>query len=149
MLAERPVARVIVRGTVLGGVVLLGTIPVYVWVEPLWRPLVARLAAAFVLAVALLALRRALAEQLIAHGVSALDAARGRRATGPETPHHFLGLVSDLRAALRNRRYFEEVWWPRLQALAPRPLVRPPTRPGRGPSLASLRGAVDELERRP
>jgi hypothetical protein len=147
--ADRPLARVAVRGAVLGGVVFLAVMPTYIWVEPPWRALVARLAAALVVGVILVQLRRALADRLADDGGSPLDEARRRRAPEPEVPHHFLGLVSDLRAALRHRRYFEEVWWPRLQALAPRALARPPLRPGRGPSLASLREVIDDLERRP
>src|SRR6266705_2746573 len=62
--AERPLARVAVRCAVLAAVVLLATVPVYVYVEPSWRALVARSASAFVLGVALLQLRRALADRL-------------------------------------------------------------------------------------
>ena len=45
MTAERPLTGIVVRSGVLGGVVLLVTVPVYVYVEAPWRPLVARLAA--------------------------------------------------------------------------------------------------------
>jgi hypothetical protein len=145
--ADRPLVRVAVRGAVLGGVVFLVVMPMYIWVEPPWRALVARLAAALVAGVTLVQLRRALADRLADDGTSPLDEARRRRAPGPEVPHHFLGLMSDLRAALRHRRYFEEVWWPRLQALTPRSIARPPLRPGRGPSLASLRRVIDDIER--
>ena len=57
--ADRCRARIVIRCAVLGGVVLLAAVPVYVFVEAPWRPLVARLAVAFVLGVALLQLRRA------------------------------------------------------------------------------------------
>jgi hypothetical protein len=37
--------------------------------------------------------------------------------------------------------------WPRLTALTSRPLARPATRLGRGPSLAALRDVIAEIER--
>lgn len=129
--------------------VLLATVPVYIYVEPSWRALVARSAVAFVLGVALVQLRRVLAERLEDGGGSALDAARGHRGPEPSVPHHFLDLASDVRAALRSRRYFERALWPRLEALTARPLVRPSVRHGRGPSLGSLRDVITAIEKQP
>ncbi|HEX9822029.1 MAG TPA: hypothetical protein VGD07_20715 [Methylomirabilota bacterium] len=149
MRGERSLPRIAVRGALLGGVVLLATVPVYVYVEPAWRALVARLASALVLGGLLLQLRRALAERLAQAGPSPLDEARARRGPEPAVPHHFLDLVSDVRAARRSRRYFEEVLWPRLAAFTARPLVRPPGRRGRGPSLARLREVIALLEKQP
>jgi hypothetical protein len=149
MRVDRALARVAARCATLAGVVLLAAVPVYFYVEPTWRVLVARSASAFVLGVALLQLRRALAERLEAGGAWALDVARRARGPEPAVPHHFLGLASDVRAALRSRRYFEKVLWPRLEALTARPLVRPPVRPGRGPSLAGLRTVIADIEKQP
>jgi hypothetical protein len=149
VIAERPLARVAARCAVLATVVLLATVPVYVYVELSWRPLVARLASALVLGVTLLQLRRALADCLADSGNSALDTARDRRGPEPCVPHHFLDLASDVRAALRSRRYFDRALWPRLEALTSRPLVRPPVRRGRGPSLASLRAVITVIEEQP
>ena len=42
---------------------------------------------------------------------------------GPGVPHHFLDLMNDVRAARRSRRFFEQVLWPRLQALSSAPRV--------------------------
>ena len=148
MLADHSLGRVAVRSAMLVVVVLLVTVPVYVYAEPSWRALVARLACALVLGVALLQFRRALLDRLGALGVSALDAARWRREPEPGVPHHFHDLASDVRTALRSRRYFDKVLWPRLQALAPGPLPRPAMRPGRGPSLASLRRVIAAIEKR-
>ena len=148
-MSERPLAWIAARCAALGGVVLLATVPVYLWVEPSWRTLVARLASALVLGVTLLALRRALADRLEDSGASALDAARDRRRAPPGVPHHFVQLANDVRAALRSRRHFEKVLWPRLLAHASRPVVRPPDRRGRGPSLANLRKVIDAIERQP
>jgi hypothetical protein len=149
MTGERPLAGLAVRGAVLGGLVLLATVPVYVYVEPGWRPLVARLASALVLGVVLLQLRRTLIGRLEAAGESALDDARVRRRPEPGVPHHFLDLISDVRTALRSRRYFDEVMWPRLATLTTAPLPRPPARRGRGPSRAALRALLDAIETRP
>jgi hypothetical protein len=147
--AERPLAQLAVRSAVLASVVVLATVPVYVWVEPSWRELVARAAAALALGVTLLQLRRTLAGRLEADGPWAIDEARRRRRPEPAVPHHFLGLASDVRAALRNRRYFERGLWPRLAALTSRRLTRPSARRGRGPSLASLRRVLADIEREP
>jgi hypothetical protein len=138
-----------VRCIALSGVVLLATVPVYIFVEPPWRTLVVRLAAALVLGVTLLQLRSALADRLAAGGTSALDEARRRPWPEPGLPLRFLDLVHDVRTALRSRRHFDKVLWPRLSALAGRPLVRPPVRPGRGPSLASLSEVVTAIEKQP
>ena len=124
----------------LVGVVLLAAVPVYVYLEPHWRALVPRLAAAL----------RA------RHG--AAGAARHPRRPGrasrrhprsmpraippavePGAPHRLLELTASVRAGLRSRRHFETVLWPRLTALAARPLALPPLRRGRGPSLAGFR----------
>jgi hypothetical protein len=145
--AERRLGRVAVRAALLGGVVLLATVPVYVYVEPTWRALVARLAAALVLGVAMLRLRRTLADRLGAGGASALDQARVRRPPEPAVPHHFLDLVSDVRAAMWSRRFFERVMWPRLRSLTAQPLAPPSLRRGRAPGLAALRAAITAVEK--
>jgi hypothetical protein len=144
---ERPLAGIAVRGAVLAGVVLLATVPAYVYVEPSWRPLVARLAAALVVGITLLQLRRALVDRLARATASPLDEARARRGPGPAVPHHFVDLMDTVRGAVRSRRQFEEILWPRLVALAGRPLEPPPRRPGRGPSLARLREVVTDIEK--
>jgi hypothetical protein len=125
----------------------MATVPVYVFVEPAWRGLVARLAVALVLGVTLLQLRRAVADRLAPGPASALDEARSRPGPEPAAPLHFQDLVHDVRTALRSRRHFDRVLWPRLVALASGPLARPAVRPGRGPSLASLRQAIVDIEK--
>jgi hypothetical protein len=145
--ADRPLAALLVRCAVFGGLVLLAAVPAYVYVEPPWRSLVARLAAALVAGVALLELRRVLVGRLAQGEASALDGERGRQGSIREVPLRFTDLMSDVRVALRNRRHFEEVFWPRLTALARRPPARPPLRTGRGPSLASLDEVTAAIER--
>ena len=70
----------------------------------------------------------------------------------PDLDERFLGLWDDVRYGARSRRYFDRVLWPRLLALAGRPLVRPRHRRGlgrRGPSLAALERVIADIEGRP
>jgi len=145
--AERPLASIALRCAALGAVVLLAALPVYVFVEPPWRALVARLAVAFVLGVTLLQLRGAVAARLARGGRSALEEARDRREAPPAIPLRFQDLIGDVRAARRSRRHFERILWPQLTALTSHPLVRPRARLGRGPDLAGLRDAIGDIER--
>lgn len=149
MKGERLVAPAVIRCAALGGIVLFLAVPGYLFAEPPWRAVVARLAVAFVLGVGLLQLRGAVAERLARGGTSALDQARDRAGIPPAVPPRFQDLIDDVRAARRSRRHFERALWPRLVALTPRPLVRPPARPGRGPGLGGLRDVISEIERGP
>jgi hypothetical protein len=136
------------RYALLAGVVAFLTVPVYVYLEPPWRPLVARLAASLVLGIALLELRGALAQRLARDERSPLDAARDRPAARPEIPARFLSLIADVRGAVRSQVHFEKVLWPRLTTLCQPPPVRPLARTlGRGPRLDRLRDVVTEIER--
>ena len=139
--------RAVLRYTTLVGVVALVTVPVYVFVEPPLRAVIARGAVAVVFAVAIFELRGTLLRARSDDGRSALDDARRRGAPGPEIPQHFLALIDDVRAGVRNRRYFEQSFWPRLVELASRPPTPPPVRAlGRGPALADLRDTVSAIE---
>jgi hypothetical protein len=150
MPAERHPLGTAARYAMLAGVVAFVAVPVYVYVEPPWRGLVLRLAAAFVLGIALLELRSALVERLSRDERSPLDAARDRIAARPEIPLRFLTLVADVRGAIRSQVHFDKVLWPRLMTLSGRTAARPPARAlGRGPSLEHLRDAIDEIERQP
>jgi len=145
----RPHARIpsiFVRCAALAGLVVLATVPAYVWVEPSWRPGVARLASAIVVGITLLQLRRAVVERLEDAQASPLDEARRRRGSEADVPYHFEQLVRDVRAGVLSRHHFEKVLWPRLAALAPRAIVRPPVRRVRGPSLANLRKTIAAIE---
>jgi hypothetical protein len=146
MRAEPGVVVIAGRCAVRAGLVLLGAVPVYLYLERPWRALVAHAAAGLVLGTGLLEVRRALAVRLAGHGASALDAARRRVVAAPEVPPRLLSLMASVRAARRSRRHFEDILWPQLSALARRPLVRPPGRRGRGPGLAALRLVVATLE---
>ena len=145
--ADRPLRGVAIRCSVLAGLVLLLAVPAYVYVESPWRPVVARVAAAVVGGVALIELRRVLVGRLGLGDASALDEERDRHAAPREVPLRLLDLMGDVRLALRSRRHFEDVFWPRLAALAQRPLTPPPLRVGRGPSLASLDAVTAAIEK--
>jgi hypothetical protein len=144
--AERLLAPIAIRGAALAGVVLLAAVPVYVFVEPPWRPLVARLAVAFVLGVTLLQLRAAVAARVAQGGASALDEARARPEAPPAVPLRFQELIET--CARRGAAPLQALW-PRLTELASRPLVPPPARLGRGPGLAALRDVIAAVEREP
>ena len=139
--------RTVVRYMTLVGVVALLTVPVYVFVEPPLRAVIARGAVALVFAVAIFELRGTVVRVLDLHGRSALDDARRRTAAEPEVPQHFLALIDDVRAGVRNGRYFEQTFWPRLVDLASSPPEPPPVRSfGRGPALADLEKTVVAIE---
>ena len=148
MRAERLLAPIAIRGAALSGVVLLAVVPVYIYVEAPWRTLVARLAVAFVLGVALLQLRAAVAARLAGAEPSALEEELARPGIPPAVPLRLEELMDDVRAARRSRGHFERIMWPRLTALAGRPLVRPPDRLGRGPTRGDLRRVLAEIESR-
>ena len=146
MSADRLLVPIAIRCAILGGVVLLAAVPVYVFVEAPWRTLVARLAVAFVLGVALLQLRGAVVARLARAGGSPLEQELGRPGSPPAVPLRFEELIDDVRATRRSRGHFERIMWPRLTALASRPLARPPARLGRGPSLGDLRRVITDIE---
>jgi hypothetical protein len=146
--ADRFFAPVAARCAALAGAVLIAAAPVYIYMEPPWRPLIARLAGGLVAGSAILQLRRALADRLELAPPSALDEALRRPVADPAVPARFDDLLQDIKAARRSRRYFDEVLWPRLSALAPDPPAPPPPRRGRGPTLRELDQIVAQIERR-
>jgi hypothetical protein len=144
----------------LGTLVALGALPLAVAAEPATRPLVIRLAATLVLAVALAHVRGMARGAVEASPPSAFERAlrRGRPAP-PEVDQRFRELLDDVRFGPASQRYWSRVAWPRLSALAERLPARPrltdPPRSrlrrllGRGPSLAALRELVSRLEGAP
>ena len=112
---------------------LLVTVPVYVYVEPPWRALVARLAAALVLGVALLQLRRALAERARARRrVGARRRARRRGAPSPACPTASSTSPATCAPPCAAGATSSEVLWPRLLALTARAAAPPAARAGAG-----------------
>jgi hypothetical protein len=146
MRADRRLVWALVRYAVLAGAVLLAAVPLYFYLEVPGRALVPRGAAALVLGIALLELRGTLALRLADQGASALDAALVPPPVDDGVPHRLRETEASLRAALRSRRHFERVLWPRLVALADRPLTPPPPRRARGPRLRDVEALVARIE---
>ena len=111
MAAEPRPAATTARYVVLGGLVLLAAVPLYVYLEPQWRALVSRLAAALVLGMALLELRGILAGRVAHLDPSALDAARTTPAPEPAVPQRLLELTAS--ATSRGQRTLSK--WRRLR----------------------------------
>ena len=156
---RRQALRLLAGYATLGTLVGLGALPLVVAAEPANRPLVIRLAATLVLAVALAHLRGAARRAVDAEPPSAFDQAlRPRRPERPEVDRRFRELLDDVRFGPASERYWSRVAWPRLCKLAERlpgrPLLVEPPRSrlrrllGRGPSLAALRDLVARLEGR-
>jgi hypothetical protein len=144
----------------LGTLVGLGALPLVVAAEPGNRPLVIRLAASVVLAVALAHIRAAAGRALEAGAPSAFDQAlRRRRPAAPAIDQRFREALDDVRYGPASQRYWSRVAWPRLVALGGRlpgraPLTDPPRSRlrrllGLGPSLTDIRRLVARLEDRP
>jgi type VI protein secretion system component VasK len=130
--------------------VVMAAVPAYLFVESRWQPLVVRLAAALVLGVMLIHVRRIVSRRVDADGVSAFDAALEPAAVPPRVEHRLVDLEEEVRAAVRSRRSFERTLWPRLLAHARGPIAAPARRRfARGPSVDELRTLVERLERQP
>lgn len=146
MPADRGLLFALARYAALAGIVLLAAVPLYFYLEAPGRGLVPRVAAALVLGIALLELRTLVALRLAAQGGSALDAALVPAPADDGVPHRLRETESSLRAALRSRRQFERVLWPRLTGLARGPLPAPPARRGRGPRISDVEALVARIE---
>ncbi len=140
------------------GLLALALTPLYFLVEPMHRPLVVRLGAALLTAIALIHLRRIARETLDAQPASAFE----RALLPPPTEQHIAPLFLKLRDEVRNsttdQRYFEDILWSRiLRILRERregPSAAPEMPQGRrlfrrGPSLAALRDLIAQIEERP
>jgi hypothetical protein len=158
--ARRHALGVLGRYVGLTTLVGLGALPLAVAAQPANRPLVIRLAATLVLAVALVHVRGVARDSVEAAPPSAFDRAlRRRRPAPPEVDRRFRELLDDVHFGPASQRYWSRIAWPRLRALAERLPARPrltePPRSrlrrllGRGPSLAGLRELVARLEGRP
>jgi hypothetical protein len=129
------------------GLAVLATVPAYIFVEGRWRPLLVRVAAALVLGVLLLQLHKYVAQWVQDDLASAFDDALARPAVEPRVDRHLVELEALVRSAVRSRRSFERVLWPRISDLAFRPPTPPPPRRFRqGPSLDELRAVIAALE---
>jgi hypothetical protein len=146
---EQSARRLAARAIVVTLVILVA-MPLYLTLEPAWRPLVARVACAAIVAAGCLRVLRGVRRATETETGSALDALPPPPPP-PELDSRFLRLRDELIFSTRRRRYFDVILWPRLLALAGTDLPRPPEQRGvrgRGPSLALLEDLIARIERR-
>jgi hypothetical protein len=147
--AERSRARLAAWG-VLALLAALALIPGYLTVPPDWRPVVVRLACAFLVIVGSTRIIGRVRRSIEGEARSPLDPAR-RPARRPVLDERFTRVRDDVVFSTRSRRYFETILWPRLRKLGATELPPPERRPlgRRGPSLRTLERVVAGIERRP
>jgi hypothetical protein len=138
----------IIAGDVaLAALVVLAAAPIHMLVEAPWRPFVERTAATVILAVVLRQVCRVVHGDLAGDPPSSFDAALVAPRPEPVAERRLAELESAVGFALRSRRSFERLLWPRVSRLARHPLPPPPPRRWRrGPSLDELRALVRALE---
>jgi hypothetical protein len=127
---------------------LLAIIPLYLRLDPDWRPFALRMAGALIVIVVcgrvVGSVRRALEED----HASALDTPPlpPRR---PAVDERFVRVRDDVVFSAQSRRYFDAFLWPRLRALGGAELEAPPvrSRSRRGPSLSALERLIAKIER--
>ncbi len=151
------------RGIVAGYAVLLAAVglaatPAYVYAESPNRPVIVRLAIAVVVGVVLLHLLRITRARIAAQAPSAFEAALVPARAELRLAPLFVALRDEIRFSVAHQRYFEHVLWRRLLELTAGRRGRSsdgwPAKPpgrllGRGPSLATLRRLIDEIEDQP
>jgi len=128
----------------------LVAIPLYLSVDPAWRPAAVRLACTLIVVAGCVRARRALRRVMGQHAPSALDAPPPPPPM-PELDLRFLRVRDDVVSSIRSRRYFDQVLWPRLLDAAGGSLAPPAERRWirrRGPSPGVLAKLVDQIERR-
>ena len=135
---------------VLISVAVLAAIPLYLSLDPVWGPLVVRLACAALVAMGCVRVLRRVGGAMQIESVSPFDTPPPAPPP-PELDSRFLRLRDEVTFSTRNRRYFDAILWPRLCELAGTDLPRPPERRGirrRGPPLATLEDLIARIERR-
>ena len=147
--ADRWARRLVARG-LLAMLLALVALPVYLVLDPSWRPMAIRLACALIMAAgcvrAIRRVRRAIGEDV----PSALDAPPPP-SPAPEMDPRFLRLHDDVVFSTRSRPYFDRILWPRLLDTADGSLAPPAERrqfDRRGPSPGALARLLAEIERR-
>ena len=128
----------------------LVALPVYLALDPSWRPMAFRLACALIMAAgcvgAIRRVRRATGKDV----PSALDAPPPP-SPGPQMDPRFLQVRDDVVLSTRSRPYFDRVLWLRLLDAAGGSLAPPAERRRfgrRGPSPGALAALLAEVERR-
>jgi hypothetical protein len=129
----------------------LTAIPIYLAVDYQWRSLLVRLVCATAVTVGGFRLVRSVRRAVTDHPASPADA---RPVARPAVilDEIFLRRRDELAYSVRSRRYFDAVLWPRLSALARRPLPLPPRRrwlSRLGPPRATIERLIADIERDP
>jgi len=156
-LPERRWLRLLAGYLVFVGCFALIVTPLYLYVEPSYRPLVIRLASAVVVGIALLHLRGIVRERIDTQSTSAFELALHRTPVQPRLAPLFLKLRDEVRFSTTSQKYFERVLWPRILELPVggsrgRSSAAPPVMPAgrrllrRGPSLETLRNLIGRIE---
>ena len=127
---------------------------VYFTVAATYRPAALRGAAAVVVMVVLLHLRRIARESLEAQASPGVEASREPGPSEPTVDPLFSRLDNEIRFSPGSDRYFEHILWPRILSLGERlrvptaALVKPEGRRfRRGPSLEAIDDVITILER--
>lgn len=140
----------------LGVLLLAGLVLVGFLVDAPFRTAATRLVTAAVLALAALRVRALVHAGIARQPRSSFESARERRSDPGADRSRFEQLHDEVRYGARDRRYFEQVLWPRLCALAQAKtgegvaeLPKPRNRSfGRGPSLPALADLIAAIEAR-
>lgn len=158
MSARRPERRWpgIVAGYAIFVILLAAaTTPIYRAVEPVQRPLVARVSAALLLGVVAIHVTRAARARIHAQSPSQFELALEPAASTPKLDARFVELRDELRHGVKSFRDFDRVLWPRLAAVrerlpvaADRGSISPPQGRSfrRGPSLAAVEDLITRME---
>src|SRR5262245_20937434 len=146
--AERSPRRLAARA-VVASVAVLAAVPFYLSLDPSWRPFIARLACAGLVAVGCGRVLRLAGRARDGDPVSPFEAPRPAPPP-PELDSRFVRLRDEVVFSNRSRRYFDAILFPQLCALATTDLPRPPERKVRrlGPSLATLEDLIARIESR-
>jgi hypothetical protein len=138
---------------VLAVLLFAGFVVIEIFVDGTGRRSAMRLATAAVLALATLRIRTLVRLHFERQARSGFDAATlvATGVSGDRTRFH--QLHDEVRFGAKSGKYFDLVFWPRLNALARAssgaPLPKPPGRSfGRGPSIEDLAALVAAVERR-
>ena len=155
---ERRWPAVLAGYVVLVGLVGLAGTPAYLYVEPAAKAAVVRLLAAVILGVGLIHLLRVVRAWIDEQPPSAFERALARPRAEPHLAPVFVRLRDEIRLSTQSQGYFAHVLWPRINALVVGRFGGPPETgpakpPGRrllrrGPSLATLRDLIAEIEER-
>jgi hypothetical protein len=151
--------RLLAGHVLLAVLVAIAATPVYLWVDPAERPLVARLAVALVLGISLRSITKIFRARLEHTGPSEFERALRPTRWREQLDSRFDRLRTDLELSSKSWHYFETVLYPQLQKLAHSrggsksavSLDLPHRRSAhrRGPKIRTLEELIGSIERLP